>query len=78
MITRRQVLQATGTFAGYALAVDTAFAQVIKQHNRDVEIVIYPGAGHALHADYRPSYNAEAAADGWKRCVGWFNKYLKA
>jgi len=30
MITRRQVLQATGTFAGYALAVETAFAQVIK------------------------------------------------
>ena len=54
------------------------FEELLKQHNRDVEIVIYPGAGHAFHADYRPSYKAEAAADGWKRCVGWFNKYLKA
>jgi carboxymethylenebutenolidase len=53
------------------------FEELLKQHNRDVEIVIYPGAGHAFHADYRPSYKPEAAADGWKRCVGWFNKYLK-
>ncbi len=54
------------------------FGELLKQHgNKDVEIVIYPGAGHAFHADYRPSYKAEAAADGWKRCVGWFDKYLK-
>jgi carboxymethylenebutenolidase len=54
------------------------FGELLKQHgNKDVEIVIYPGAGHAFHADYRPSYKPEAAADGWKRCVGWFDKYLK-
>ena len=34
--------------------------------------VVYPGAGHAFHADYRPSYQREAAEDGWKRCVAWF------
>jgi carboxymethylenebutenolidase len=55
------------------------FGEMLKQHgNKNVEIVIYPGAGHAFHADYRPSYKAEAAADAWKRCVGWFDKYLKA
>jgi carboxymethylenebutenolidase len=55
------------------------FGELLKQHgNKDVEIVIYPGAGHAFHADYRPSYKPEAAADGWKRCVAWFDKYLKA
>jgi carboxymethylenebutenolidase len=54
------------------------FGELLKQHgNKDVEIVIYPGAGHAFHADYRPSYKAEAAADAWKRCVAWFDKYLK-
>ena len=54
------------------------FGDLLKQHgNKNVEIVVYPGAGHAFHADYRPSYKAEAAADGWKRCVGWFDKYLK-
>jgi len=40
--------------------------------------VVYPGAGHGFFADYRPSYNAPAAADAWKRCAGWFDKYLKA
>ncbi len=54
------------------------FAELVKQVNPNVEIVIYEGAGHGFHADYRPSYNAVAAADGWKRCLNWFEKYLKA
>ena len=36
------------------------------------EIVVYPGAPHAFHADYRPSYRAAPADDGWKRCLAWF------
>ncbi|HCK84646.1 MAG TPA: dienelactone hydrolase family protein [Hyphomonadaceae bacterium] len=36
------------------------------------EIVVYPGVQHGFHADYRESYNAEAAADGWVRCLAWF------
>ena len=53
------------------------FGELLKQHgNKNVEIVVYPGAGHAFHADYRPSYNAAAAADGWKRCVAWFKTHL--
>ena len=43
----------------------------------NVEIVVYPGAGHGFHADYRPSYTAAAASDAWKRCNDWFTKYLK-
>jgi carboxymethylenebutenolidase len=34
--------------------------------------VVYPEAPHAFHADYRPSYRADAAQDGWARCLGWF------
>lgn len=37
------------------------------------EFVVYPEAPHAFHADYRPSYRAEAAHDGWARCLRWFN-----
>ncbi len=33
---------------------------------------VYPGAGHAFHADYRPSYRKEAAEDGWLRLSAWF------
>jgi carboxymethylenebutenolidase len=51
---------------------------LVRQHNPNVEIVVYPGAGHGFFADYRPSFNAAASADGWKRCTGWFDKYLKA
>jgi carboxymethylenebutenolidase len=54
------------------------FEEMLKQTNKNVEIVVYPGAGHGFHADYRPSYNKAAADDAWARCTGWFNKYLRA
>jgi carboxymethylenebutenolidase len=54
------------------------FETLLKPHNPHVEVVIYPNAGHAFHADYRQSYRAEAAKDAWTRCVGWFNRYLRA
>jgi carboxymethylenebutenolidase len=39
------------------------------------QFVVYPGASHAFHADYRPSYKKDAAEDGWKRCVAWFKAH---
>ena len=36
------------------------------------EIKVYPEAGHAFFADYRPSYRADDAADGWTRLLAWF------
>jgi carboxymethylenebutenolidase len=39
------------------------------------QIVVYPGVGHGFHADYRESFNAEAAADGWARCLAWFRAH---
>ena len=36
------------------------------------QFVVYPEAPHAFHADYRPSFRAEPAADGWKRALDWF------
>jgi carboxymethylenebutenolidase len=36
------------------------------------QFVVYPDAGHAFHADYRPSYRKEEAADGFKRALEWF------
>ena len=40
---------------------------------RASQFVVYPGAPHAFHADYRPSYKKDAAEDGWQRCVAWFS-----
>jgi carboxymethylenebutenolidase len=53
------------------------FIEMLKPHNPTADAVVYPGAGHAFFADYRPSYNATAAADAWKRCVAHFDKHLK-
>ncbi len=39
------------------------------------EIHTYPEMPHGFHADYRPSYRKEAAADGWKRALDWFKKH---
>jgi carboxymethylenebutenolidase len=39
------------------------------------EFVVYPDAGHAFHADYRPSYNARDAQDGWTRALDWFKRH---
>jgi carboxymethylenebutenolidase len=37
--------------------------------------VVYPEAGHAFHADYRPSYVEAAAKDGFARCLGWLREH---
>jgi len=37
--------------------------------------VVYPEAPHAFHADYRPSFRKEAAEDGWKRALAWFQQH---
>jgi len=37
-------------------------------------IHVYPDSGHAFHADYRPSFNAADAKDGWSRALAWFRK----
>lgn len=49
--------------------------KAMKEANKPGEIVVYPGAPHGFNADYRPSYNKEAAEDGWKRLQAWFKKY---
>jgi carboxymethylenebutenolidase len=36
------------------------------------EFMVYDGAPHAFHADYRASYRKEPAEDGFKRALAWF------
>lgn len=36
------------------------------------EFIVYPNSGHAFHADYRPSYVAADARDGFSRTLAWF------
>ena len=39
------------------------------------EIIVYPDAQHGFLADYRPSYNAKDAADGWAKMLAHFKKH---
>ncbi|MFC7377847.1 dienelactone hydrolase family protein [Brevundimonas sp. GCM10030266] len=41
------------------------------------DIVVYPGAPHGFHADYRDSYRAADAADGWAKLLAFFEARLK-
>jgi carboxymethylenebutenolidase len=52
-----------------------AAAQVAQDNGHKVEIVVFPGAGHGFHADYRATYNAAAAQAGWQDMLAWFKKY---
>jgi carboxymethylenebutenolidase len=44
----------------------------LKKARVKTEIIVYPDAQHGFDADYRPSYNAAAARDGWQRMLAWF------
>lgn len=39
------------------------------------EIMIFPEAPHGFHADYRASYREQAARDGWRRMLEWFERH---
>jgi carboxymethylenebutenolidase len=43
--------------------------------SRASQFIVYPDAGHAFNADYRPSYSKDAASDGWARCLAWFKTH---
>jgi carboxymethylenebutenolidase len=55
-------------------SIDKMKAALAQGGNKS-EFVVYPDAGHAFHADYRPSYIEADAKDGWKRCVDWFRTH---
>lgn len=49
--------------------------EALKHAGQPSEIHVYPGMPHAFFADYRPSYRAEAAQDGWRRALDWFRRH---
>ena len=64
-----------GQDASIRVADVEAAATKARAAGRDVDIVIYPDAPHGFHADYRPSYRAGDAADGWKRMLAFFRAH---
>ena len=63
---------------GIPVATVAAMQEALKQGGpaaKASEFVVYPDAGHAFHADYRPSYRPDPAKDGWARCQAWFKQH---
>ena len=46
-----------------------------KAAGKTCEFKIYADAPHGFNADYRPSYRAEAATDGWAKMLAWFKDH---
>jgi carboxymethylenebutenolidase len=64
-----------GQDKGISAAEVEAMREAIKANGKQAEIIVYPDAQHGFLADYRPSYNAEAAADGWKKMLAFFKAH---
>ncbi len=54
------------------VVVDQMRAALKAAGDAQTQIVVYPDAGHAFNADYRPSYVAADARDAWGRMLDWF------
>lgn len=63
-----------GKDTGIPLDTVEQMRKAIKDAGKASEIIVYPEAQHGFHADYRPSYNKEAAQDGWAKLLAWFKK----
>jgi carboxymethylenebutenolidase len=66
------VLGLYGAKDGLAAGVPAMRDALAKAGKAGSEIIVYPDAGHGFHADYRSSYNAADAADGWARMLAFF------
>ena len=61
-----------GADQGIPVATIDQMKAALAAANKPAEFVVYPDTPHAFNADYRPSYRAEPAQDGWKRLLAWF------
>ncbi len=64
-----------GQDAGIPLDTVEAMRHAVTAGNKPAEIIVYPEAQHGFNADYRPNYNAAAAADAWKKMLAFFQQH---
>ncbi|GAA5785312.1 carboxymethylenebutenolidase [Chitiniphilus shinanonensis] len=64
-----------GRDSGIPLDTVAAFQAALRAAGDPSEIHVYPEAGHAFYADYRPNYHAASAQDGWQRTLAWFRRH---
>jgi carboxymethylenebutenolidase len=55
-----------------------AFEEALKKNNKEYQIFMYEGAGHAFNNDSNPErYNEQAAKLAWGRTIAFFKEKLK-
>jgi carboxymethylenebutenolidase len=64
-----------GADRGIPLDTVERMRAALRAFGKESVIHVYDGAPHAFNADYRPSYRKEAAEDGWKRMLAWFETH---
>lgn len=64
-----------GKDGGIPVSTVAEMQQALAAAHNPSEFVVYQDAGHAFHADYRASYVAADAKDGWQRCIKWFKAH---
>ncbi len=64
-----------GADQGIPLDDVEAMREAVKKGGSKSELHVYPGAPHAFHADYRPTFKKDAAEDGWKRLLVWLKTH---
>jgi carboxymethylenebutenolidase len=61
--------------SGIPVSTVAQMQEALKKAGNQSEFVVFPDAGHAFHADYRPSYVEADAKEGWRRCVEWLRTH---
>ncbi|WP_171946425.1 dienelactone hydrolase family protein [Hyphomicrobium sp. CS1GBMeth3] len=64
-----------GADQGIPLDTVATMRAACEKAGKTCEIVAFKDAPHAFHADYRPSYRAEPAREGWSRLLDWLKRH---
>ncbi|MDO9222185.1 MAG: dienelactone hydrolase family protein [Caulobacter sp.] len=69
-----------GLYGGKDQGIPVTDVEAMRQTLREFgkngsDLIVYPDAQHGFHADYRASYDAAAAQDGWRRMIDYFREY---
>lgn len=66
--------------ADTGISVDSVegFRGALERLNKDFEIHIYPGVGHAFANPTGQNYDAEAAEDAWRKTVEFLGRHLSS
>jgi carboxymethylenebutenolidase len=64
-----------GQDQGIPLTTVDQMRAALKAAGNRSEIIVYPNSQHGFYADYRPSYDKQAAPDAWSKLLDWYKKH---